>query len=100
MAQNSVRRTPGNLTENDWVEAGQPIGIESDVGFTPGGRHVHFTIFEIDLDDPDAEGLPTVNGDYEAYAAAEGRTERVPLFCTAAGLRYPRKDDTHVAAPC
>jgi hypothetical protein len=44
--------------------------------------------------------LPTANGDYEKYANAVGRTERVPLFCTAAGLRYPRTGDTHVAGPC
>lgn len=99
MARDSVRGWAG-LTENEWVVAGQPIGIEGDVGFTPGGRHVHFTIFEIDLDHPDAAGLPTVNGDYEAYADAAGRTERVPLFCTAAGLRYPRQGDVHVAAGC
>lgn len=108
MAQNSVRGFAG-LSEDDWVDAGQPIGIEGDVGFTPCGsnagqplcgRHVHFTVFEIDRDTLAAQSVPSVNGDYEDYAAVFGRTERVPLFCTDAGYRYPRTGATHVAAPC
>ncbi|MGF1611125.1 MAG: M23 family metallopeptidase [Kiloniellales bacterium] len=108
MEQNSVRGFAG-LSEDDWVEAGQPIGIEGDVGFTPCGsnagqplcgRHLHFAIFQIDRDSLAAQNVPSVNGDYEAYAAVFGRTERVPLFCTAAGYRYPRTGDTHVAAAC
>lgn len=108
MEQNSVRGFAG-LTEGEWVEAGQRIGIESDVGFTPCaagnttplcGRHVHFTVFTFDPDAISAQNVPTVNGDYESYADTLGRPELVPLFCTAAGLRFPNTGDTHVAAPC
>lgn len=89
------------LSENDWVDAGQMIGIEGDVGFTPGGRHVHFTLFKIDRDTISGGTLsPTVNGDYEPYADLFGRPELVPLFCTSTGLAYPRTGDTHVAGPC
>lgn len=108
MEEDSVRGFAG-LSEGDVVAAGQPIGIEGDVGFTPCatapppplcGRHVHFTIFEIDRDTLAAQSVPSVNGDYEFYASVFGRTERVPLFCTSTGYRYPRTGDTHVAAPC
>ena len=108
MERDSVRVFAG-LSEGDWVDAGQPIGIEGDVGFTPCssnvgqqlcGRHVHFAIFEIDRDTEAAQNVPSVMGDYEDYADVFGRTERVPLFCTDAGYRYPRTGDTHVAAPC
>ena len=99
MEQNSVSGF-ANLSLNEWVEEGQAIGIESDVGFTPGGRHVHFAIFNIDRDSLAAQDVPSVNGDYEDYALVFGRPELVPLFCTAAGLRYPKTNDTHIAGPC
>ena len=109
MAQNSVSGFAG-LSEGDWVDAGQPIGIEGDVGFTPCpdstanqplcGRHVHFTVFQIDRDTLAASQVPTVNGDYEPYANVFGRTELVPMFCTAAGLRAPQTGDVHVAGAC
>ena len=100
MAKDSVTVDAG-LSVDDWVEAGQAIGIEGDVGFTPGGRHVHFTIFTIDRDTiTGGIASPTVNGDYEPYAEIFGRTELVPLFCTASGYAYPRTGDTHIAGPC
>lgn len=113
MAEDSVRAAPplgAGLSENDWVNAGQAIGIEGDVGFTPCppstagqplcGRHVHFAVFQIDRDTQAAQLTPTDEGDYEPYADIFGRTELVPTFCTADGLRAPDTGDTHVAGPC
>ena len=106
MAQDSVTNDAG-LSVGDWVTAGQPIGIEGDVGFTPCGsgntaplcgRHVHFSVWKFEENSVLAQ--PSVNGDYEDYAALYGRPERVPLFCTTGGLRYPRQGDVHVAASC
>ncbi len=104
MAQNSVTHDAG-LSIGDWVTAGQPIGIESDVGFTPGGRHVHFAIWTFEKDTSTAQ--PDDNGTYENYVdhamqflELEERPELVPLFCTSQGLRYPRQGDVHVAANC
>ncbi len=100
MKKNSVGPEVG-----DWVTAGQPIGTEGDVGFTPGGRHVHFAIWTFEKESNTAR--PDENGSYEDYVSfatrflgLEGRPERVPLFCTASGLRYPRRGDVHVAANC
>ncbi|MDK3071915.1 M23 family metallopeptidase [Sedimentitalea sp. JM2-8] len=106
MAQNSVSGTAG-LSTGDWVDAGQQIGIEGDVGFTPCaagdttplcGRHVHFSVFRPDPDNPVL--IPDGRGTYEAYAEANGRPERIPLFCTSAGLRRAVQGSVHVAAAC
>lgn len=105
MQQNST--SAAGVGPGDWVEAGQQIGVEGDVGMTdcgsnsgdPGcGRHVHFHVFR-----PVAGFLnisPDTNGAYETYVATHGRIEREPLFCTAGGLRRARQGQTHTAAPC
>ncbi|MCH9637873.1 MAG: M23 family metallopeptidase [Betaproteobacteria bacterium] len=99
--QQDTARGFASLSENDWVVAGQPIGIEGDVGIA-AGRHVHFHVFTIDLDLPTKDNLqvPTENGDYNPWTILHGRSERIPLFCTAAGLRSVKAGETHVAAPC
>lgn len=113
MAQNSVVGGAG-LSVGDWVTAGQPIGVEGDVGFTPCapgvttplcGRHVHFTIWTFEKESSTA--IPSVNGDYKNYVdfateflGLEERPELVPLFCTTTGLRRPRQGDVYVAAGC
>ena len=51
----------------------------------PCTRHLHFTVFAFEIDS--VLSTPSANGDYEDYADLHGRPERVPLFCTAAGLR-------------
>ena len=112
MEQNSV--SAAGVSVGDWVTAGQPIGIESDVGKTfcaPGvttplcGRHVHFAVWKFEVDSALAKPTDLFNpkdddGDYEEYAEMYGRPEVVPLFCTAQGLRYPRQNDVHIAANC
>ncbi len=97
------------VSPNQWVEEGQPIGLEGDVGcqqFSPPcTRHLHFTVFTIDRDATSAQNLPDVNGAYEFYAQTQemfgdGRPERVPLFCTSAGLRLVRTGETHMPGAC
>jgi hypothetical protein len=102
------------LAPGSWVNEGQPIGIEGDVGYTPCGgsrradcgRHLHFTVFTIDRTTLAAANQPTDDGDYEDWAKFEvkfgsgQRPERVPLFCTADGLRLVRAGQTYVAGPC
>lgn len=114
MAQGSVRGSPPNgagLSEDQWVEAGTPIGIEGNVGFAPCsastagqplcGRHVHFAVFQIDRDTVSGGTLsPSDDGDYEAYVELFGRVELIPTFCTAAGLRDPVTGETHIASAC
>jgi predicted small lipoprotein YifL len=121
MRKDSVTAAPplgAGLELNEWVEAGQPIGIEGAVGFVskaPGqrctdadfqanplcGRHAHFNVFVFDADAEGADDAPTDNGDYESYADnLSSRPERVPAFCTAAGLRFVRTGEVYVAAPC
>jgi len=121
MRTGSITLPPPNgagLTVGQWVEAGQPIGIEGAVGYVVKsdgnrcsdadyannplcGRHAHFNVFVFDKDHPQAAGLPTVNGDYEAYAnTLAERPERVPSFCTSEGLRFVRQGEVHIAAPC
>jgi hypothetical protein len=105
MREGSVRNAPPNgagLDFDDWVSEGQAIGVEGDVGcqqFTPAcTRHLHFTVFAFEVDS--VLSTPSTDGDYEDYADLHGRPERVPLFCTAAGLRLVRTGEDHVAGPC
>jgi hypothetical protein len=111
MLQNSVASRDHNV--GDWVEEGEAIATEGDVGFTPCGgstspqcgRHLHFVVFTIDRDATSAQGAPTVNGDYEFYAInqaefGDGRPERVPLFCTADGLRLVRTGQSYLPGAC
>lgn len=114
MAPGSVTGNPptgAGLVIDQWVEAGTPIGIESNIGFAPCsaqtagqplcGRHVHFTVFQIDRDTiSGGTQPPTENGDYEPYVTVFGRPELVPTFCTQVGLREPVTGETHVAAAC
>ena len=105
MQEGSVRDAPpggAGLDVDDWVNEGQAIGIEGDVGCQqfnpPCSRHLHFTVFVFEVDSLLA--TPSPNGDYEDYADMYERPERVPLFCTDAGLRLVRTGEDHVAAPC
>ena len=120
MRQNSITAAAplgASLSVGDWVNAGQPIGIEGAVGYVVGpngrctdadfandplcGRHAHFHVFVFDSDAENADKVPTDNGDYEVYAnQLSERPERVPAFCTQAGLRFVRKGEVHIAAPC
>ncbi|WP_299488968.1 hypothetical protein [Acaryochloris sp. IP29b_bin.137] len=120
MRNRSITSAPplgAGLSLNEWVVAGQPIGIEGAVGVvfknnmrcSDGdfavdplcGRHAHFNVFVFDSDVPVENQIPTVNGDYEEYAKQlSERPERVPAFCTQAGLRFVRKGEVHTAAPC
>ncbi|MFT5277624.1 MAG: hypothetical protein ACI97K_002743 [Glaciecola sp.] len=120
MRQNSITAAAplgAGLSANQWIEEGVSIGIEGAVGYVVigtgrctdadfannplCGRHAHFNVFVFDTDAFTAQGLPTVNGDYETFAIAlPERPERVPIFCTLAGLRFIEKGEVHIAAPC
>jgi murein DD-endopeptidase MepM/ murein hydrolase activator NlpD len=106
LRQDSVQDAPPNgagLAIDEWVVEGQPIGVEGDVGCQqfnpPCTRHLHFTVFVFEIDS--VLSTPSENGDYEDYAETNQlRPERVPLFCTAAGLRLVQTGQEHVAGPC
>jgi murein DD-endopeptidase MepM/ murein hydrolase activator NlpD len=89
------------LSVGDWVEAGQPIGIEDDIGFARIGRHLHWHVAVIDPD-----WTPSENGDYDSLIGngngrCSGRCpERIPLVCTANGRRVLFRNGSHTAAPC
>ena len=108
MVRDSVRED-AQLTEGDWVVAGQMIGIEGDVGYTDCGRstdpdcgrHGHFHVWSFPLATLAGTKTPDENGDYSAYIQTfHQREELVPAICTANGLRRVRQGETHVAAPC
>lgn len=94
MAQDSVQGNAG-LSRHDWVEQGQFIGTESDVGFTPGGRHLHWAVFQAPT-----TLTPDTNGAYEAFAIANGRPERIPLVCTTTGRRILQTNGVYIGDPC
>ena len=87
------------LSEGDWVEAGQPIGVESEVGFTPGGVHLHWHVAVIDPAwEPNTSGN---GGDYEhEHVDGTPRPELIPIVCTANGDRVLLRFFDYVAAPC
>ena len=87
------------LKEGDWVEAGQPLGIEGDVGFA-SGRHLHFFVARID---PNV--APDEFGYYLDWIASMGADplapELIPRVC--AGGSEPEllhAGSTYTAAPC
>ena len=84
------------LEVDDWVEPGQFIGVESNIGFTPGGRHLHWFVVVVD---PDI--IPDADGYYKQWLNDENieEPERVPVVCHAdadtmlsAGLTYTASD--------
>jgi hypothetical protein len=96
MARGSVTgslENSANLSEGDWVEAGQLLGVESDIGLTDG-RHLHWHVAVID-----PEWVPSPDGDYESQLGSR-RPELIPLVCTAAGKRILWRDRTYTASPC
>lgn len=97
METNSVTGTGpffAGLEEGDWVEAGQLLGIESDIGHA-NGVHVHWHVAVID-----PEWTPSAMGDYEAALEEGGWPERIPVVCTAAGKQVLWRNFTYTAAPC
>ena len=89
MAKGSVTGA-AKLKVGDWVDAGQLIGIEGDIGCSML-NHLHFEVAVFDSANPvDTGGFPTgVEG---------GKYSREPRFCTLAGAL--NKEEIHTARRC
>lgn len=85
-----------SLQEGDWVEAGQPIGIEGDVGYA-FGVHLHWHVAIID---PGVE--PDENGYYEDWSggAWHSSPELIPVVCYQGGASVLYQGLTYTAGPC
>lgn len=102
MVQGSVTGLPpfgAGLAEGDWIEAGQPIGNEGDVGFA-FGQHLHWFVAVID---PDVE--PDVFGYYldwlETFPEWAQEPERIPVLCHDGSMRTVLRQGAVVeATPC
>ena len=88
----------GSVTANgwsvgDWIEAGQVLGIEGDVG-RASGRHLHFEV-----------GLPTDPAALTPFSELGGfmvpnfGVNLAPRICDIAGMLYV-EDESYVAARC
>lgn len=102
MVQNTVTGSAlfsAGLSVGDWVEAGQIIGIEGDIGKagTPNDpfRHLHWHVARIA-----PHWTPSEDGDYEHHLGGGLRPERIPFVCTTKGRRVLLYDTTYTAAPC
>jgi murein DD-endopeptidase MepM/ murein hydrolase activator NlpD len=95
------------LSPGDWVEAGDFIGLEGDVGGGNGPRiprHLHWHVVTI------APGInPSVGGGYESFvtnilgcqpAVATCRPELIPQVCYQGGTGVLRKGESYTAAAC
>jgi hypothetical protein len=102
MAHRSVTVGPGSsagLSEGDWVEAGQLIGVEDAIGGagTPSApwQHLHWHVARISPD-----WTPSANGDYESHLLSGRRAELIPIVCTGEGNRVLLRNRVYAAAPC
>ena len=98
MAPKSVTGTgenSANLSVDDWVTAGQTIGVEDDIGIATTGDHLHWHVM---VANPD--WVPTENGDYEAQIVGPGRPELIPVVCTSVGKRVMWRNVEYTSAPC
>ena len=84
------------LSEGDWVDAGDIIGIEGAVGQAQG-VHLHWHVAVID---PNV--TPDQHGYYEAWVNQPGIAdpELIPLVCHAGGKNVLKTGNTYTAAPC
>lgn len=75
---------PATLDPGEWVDKGDFLGLEGDVGFA-SGVHLHFEVAV--LDDPEgfdptsssAGAIPAVSGDDDVPGV--NRQNRIPVFC-------------------
>jgi len=94
MTKNSVRMNAG-LSEGEWVEAGDLLGFENEVG-SAYGVHLHWHVAVIP---PDT--TPTLNGYYQQYYEQTGiRPEVIPVVCHQDGQNVLWRNNTYTAAPC
>lgn len=100
MAPNSVTGQGGffaGLSEDDWVTAGQPIGIEDDIGVSSLGDHLHWHVFrgQPDWEPEDSQG----GGHYEGLYSGP-RPELHTRVCTTQGKQYMVRHRTYTSAAC
>jgi hypothetical protein len=94
MTKNSVRGDAG-LSEGDWVDAGQFLGYEDEVG-DASGVHLHWHVAVIP---PDT--VPTYNGYYLDYVETTGlQPEVIPIVCHDDGRSVLWRTGTYTAAGC
>jgi murein DD-endopeptidase MepM/ murein hydrolase activator NlpD len=95
MTRNSVRGVAG-LSEGDWVEAGDFLGYEDQVGWATIGDHLHWHVAVIP---PGTQ--PTYNGYYQDYVDATGiKPELIPIVCHAGGQSVIWRFGIYTAAGC
>jgi murein DD-endopeptidase MepM/ murein hydrolase activator NlpD len=94
MTKDSVRVTAG-LSEGDWVEAGDFLGYEDEVG-EASTEHLHWHVAVIP---PDT--LPTYNGYYWDYVEETGeQPEVIPIVCHQGGRSVLWRNGAYTAAGC
>ncbi len=94
MTRNSVRVDAG-LSEGDWVEAGDFLGYEDEVGVA-SGVHLHWHVAVIP---PDT--VPTHNGYYWDYVVDSGeQPEVIPIVCHQGGRSVLWRTGVYTAAGC
>ena len=95
MTKNSVRGV-ARLSEGQWIEAGDFLGYEDQVGTADIGDHLHWHVAVIP---PDT--LPTYNGYYKDYVDATGlKPEVIPIVCHAGGQSVLWRFGIYTAAGC
>lgn len=94
MTRDSVR-VDAALSEGDWVEAGDFLGYEDEVG-EASGVHLHWHVAVIP---PDT--VPTLNGYYWDYVVDSGQQpEVIPIVCHQGGRSVLWRTGTYTAAGC
>ena len=103
MSRNSVTGITENsagLEVGDWIEAGELLGVEDDVGFADG-KHLHWHVAVIDpswIPNPTGD---TEGGDYEhEIEPGDRRPELIPIVCHADGKTVLWRFADYEAALC
>lgn len=89
-----TRAGQAGLTGDAWVNAGQFIGIEGQIG-TADFKHLHWAVMQVP-----PTWFPDSDGDYGHHLDGGPRREVRPLVCTADGLRLLLDDQSYGAVPC
>jgi hypothetical protein len=85
-----------NRSQGEWVDAGDFLGFEGNVGFTQGATHLHWFVAVLP---PNL--APDANGAYEQYVDATGvRPEVIPIVCHQDGLSVLWRFGVYTAIPC
>ncbi|HSJ06553.1 MAG TPA: PKD domain-containing protein [Longimicrobiales bacterium] len=88
----------GTVTANgwqvgDWIESGEALGIESDIGFA-SGRHLHFEVARPD-DPNDPAPFPALGG----FMVPDFGVNLVPRVCGIPDMLFVA-DEEYTAGPC